>query len=147
QSARRCVLEALTAGWRDVIAAAPDVDLLGAISRRGFRLIQALQLTVVAFVECRITFDRQGLLPDALQDNLQRFNGTPQHRGICLIETNTAEFLAGAPRLLTAFVRERYVGPAGKAILEVPLRFAVANQHEVRHCPWCALIATEKVRG
>ena len=44
---------------RDVVAAAPDLDLRFAVLRRGFRFVEPLQRPVMPFVEPPAPFDRQ----------------------------------------------------------------------------------------
>src|SRR5262245_192834 len=70
QRARRSVLQAFTAGRRNVPAAPPQVYLLLAELRGGLSLVQTLQVTVVSLVQRLVVLDRQVRLADDRKDDL-----------------------------------------------------------------------------
>jgi len=68
------------ARWRHIIAPSPQLYLLIAVLLCRLRLVQTLQCTVVPFIQRFVVLDRQMLLPDDLQHDLQRIDGALQDR-------------------------------------------------------------------
>src|SRR5207247_10172728 len=56
-----------------------------------------------------------------------------EHRSEELVDAPAAELLPRGARLGLAAWRERHVDPAGEAVLQVPLRLAVAQEEQIRH--------------
>ena len=96
-------------------------------------LVQALQRAVVAFVEAPVLITGsqcRSISSSACPGGPDR---ALQHRGEGDVELVALglQQAAGRLRLHHAGGREADVGPAGEAVLEVPGRFAVADQHEL----------------
>jgi hypothetical protein len=124
--------------WRRrVVAAAPDQHLLVTELRRHVGLVQALQRTVVAFVQAPVVLHRHPGAVHLVQGVPQRPDRALEHRGVGHVEL-VAGFLQQAPgllRLLHAGGCQRHIGPAGEAVLQVPGRFPVADQDKFVHGP------------
>ena len=62
----------------------------------------------------------------------QRSNGALEHRGVGHVESIALglQHHAGFVSFLASFVGEIHIGPAGEAILFVPIALAVAEQYE-----------------
>src|SRR5438093_3419244 len=120
QHAGRGVGQALAAGWPDVVAPPPEVDLLRAEALRGLRLVQALEVAVLALVERRVALGRQR--PDAgrLEREARGLDRARQDRGVQLVDPVPAELLTRLPGFGLAAWREGDVDPAREAVLEVP---------------------------
>src|SRR2546422_997893 len=56
-----------------------------------------------------------------------------EHGGEELVDAPAAELLSRSARLGLAAGRERHVDPVGEAVLQVPLRLAVAQEEQIRH--------------
>ena len=120
---------------RHVVAAAPDQHLLVAVLLGHVGLVQALQRAVVALVQAPVVLHRQPGAVHHIERMPQRPDGALQHRGHGEVEL-VAGLLEQAPRLARlrhAGVGQRHIGPAGEAVLEVPGRFAVADEDELVH--------------
>src|SRR5581483_10582692 len=127
--------QALAAGGRDVVAAAPDVDLLVAVLLRGLRLVQPLQVAVVPLVQRLVALDREIVRCELLEDDRERLLRAHELRREAAREAD-AGFLqaaAGAARLLASLLGERDVDPAREAVLEVPLGLAVTEEDQNGH--------------
>src|SRR3954451_20770171 len=120
---------------RDVVAAAPDVDLLVAVPGRCLGLVQALQAAVVALVQLPALELRQPHHVELVEDDPERADGALQDRGVGEVEAQ-ALGLQEAPRearMLDAALAEVDVDPAGEAVLLVPVALAVAHHNEDGH--------------
>ena len=114
---------------RDVIASAPAQNHFLAEFRRSFRLVQALQGAVMAFIEA----------PGGMNGDphaVHRFHGYPQrpyrpfeNRGVreFELEPRFGHEDSRAPRLFPPVFGQVHIGPAGKLIRFVPHGFAVAE--------------------
>ena len=111
------------------------MDLLVAKALGGLGLVKALQVTIVALVEGLVFFYREVTLSEHLKDNLQGADRALQHRGEGAVKAQPCglEFLSGLPSFFFALGRKRHLHPAGEAVLQVPERFAVAQQHQISH--------------
>ena len=120
---------------RDGVGAAPDQHLLVAILGGGLGLVQALQGAVMALVQAPGHADRGVHGVHRVQGDPQGADGALEQRGIGQVE-GIAFFLeqfAGLAGLFAAGVGQVDVGPAGEAVFQVPLAFAVAHQNEFMH--------------
>ena len=133
QHARRRVGEALAARRSDVVAPPPESHLLGAEPLPRLVLVHAGDVAVHALVECCVALGRERADAGGLEREVGGLRGPHQHRGVELVDLPAAELLAGGARLRLATRREGHVDPAGEAVLEVPLRLAVAEQDQVGH--------------
>jgi hypothetical protein len=104
----------------------------GAELLRGLGLVESLQLAVVPLVQRGAALDRQVSLPDHPQDDVERLDGALQLRRVGAVEAYAAQRLAGALSLAAAGLGQRNVDPAGEAVLQIPLRFAVPYQDQQR---------------
>ena len=115
---------------RDVVGAAPDLDLLLAVLGRGLGLVQALQRAVVALVEAPALVHRDPVLVQLAQRDVEGADGALERGGIGHVEAQAflAHQAAAGRGLGPALLGEVDVDPAGEAVLEVPLALAVAQQ-------------------
>ena len=115
---------------RGRIRAAPDLDLRIAELRRGLRLVEPLQCTVMALVEPPRVLHRDPHAVELLQRDPQRLDCALQHRSECQVELEAfrVQDLSGGFCLAHALVGEADIGPAREAIFHVPRRFAVAQR-------------------
>src|SRR5690606_5001658 len=121
--------------WGDGIGATPDQYLFVAELGGGFRLVQALQGTVMALVQAPAQADRRVHGVHGIQSNPQRADGPLQHRTEGQVELK-AFFLQQFARLARLFapgVGQVDIGPAGETVFEVPLALAVAHQDDLVH--------------
>ena len=120
---------------RDVVAAAPDENLLVAVFGGGFGLVQTLEGAVMAFVEAPVFFDRDSDEVEFLEDGPEGVERALQERGVGDVEREPLFFekLAGGFGFQAALVAEVDVGPAGEAVFVVPGAFAVADENELIH--------------
>lgn len=121
--------------WRNVIAAAPDENLLVAELCGGLGFVEALERAVVAFVETPVLFHGNPDLIELGQDAPERVEGAFQDRHIGDVEGEALLFqkLAGSFRLGAAFVAEFDIVPASEAVFFVPGAFAVADEDKFMH--------------
>src|SRR5438128_185084 len=117
----------------DVVAPPPDLHLLGAESLPRLVLVHAGDVAVHALVERRVALGWGRADAGGLEREARGLCGPHEHRGVELVDLPAAELLAGGARLRLATRREGHVHPAGEAVLEVPLRLAVAEQDQVGH--------------
>ena len=119
--------------WRNVIAAPPDMNLVVAIFRRGFTLIEALQGTVVAFVQPPVANDRNPHQVHLVLDVPERTNRTLQNGCVSDVEVvaEVPEELSGRDRFRVAFLREIDIVPTRKQVLEIPVTLAVTAENEL----------------
>ena len=71
--------------------------------------------------------------PRFLERQIRCVDGALQHGRIHTIDPPSAQLGPGSARLGDAALRQRYVHPAGEAILEIPLGLPVTQQDQVRH--------------
>ncbi|MOA19644.1 hypothetical protein D3C78_1400420 [compost metagenome] len=119
----------------DGVGAAPDQHLFVAILGGGFGFIQALQRAVVAFVQAPVHAHRGVHGVHGVQRDPQRADGALEHRRVGQVE-GIAFFLqqlTGLAGLFTAGFGQVDVGPAGEAVFQIPLAFAVAHQNKFMH--------------
>ena len=118
-----------------VVAAAPDQHLVIAILLGRFRFVQALQTTVVALVQAVVLDHGQPGAVHFVQRVPQGVDGALEHAGVAQVEIPAfgLEQLAGRHGLRHTGGSQVDIGPAGKAVFEVPGGFAVANEDEFVH--------------
>ena len=116
-----------------VEAAAPDVHLLRSVLLRHLRLVQSLQVAVVALVERLVHRHRHLLVPGMLERDRRGAHRALERRCVHRVDLHAAQLDAGRRRLLFAERREVDILPAGEPVLEVPLRLAVAEKYELGH--------------
>jgi hypothetical protein len=120
---------------RNVVAAAPDLDLRFAVLLRRLRLVQPLQRAIVPLVQPPAVDDRQPHLIEPVERDPERANRALQHRRVGEVESVAAvlEQLAGGAGLFAAAFGQIDVGPSGEAVFLVPDALAVAEQYECGH--------------
>ncbi len=121
---------------RNIVAAAPDVDLLVAVLGGGLGLVEALQGAVVAFVQAPVADHRYPHPVHFVEHQPQRANGAFEYRRERDVEliAHLAEQLAGVNRLPDSLFGEVDVFPAREQVLEVPVTLAVTTEYELaRH--------------
>src|SRR5439155_20964403 len=135
QGAGSGIFEALSTRRGDVIAAPPQMDLLVAKALGGLGFVKALQVAIVALVEGLVFFHGEVTLPEHVKDNLQGADRALQHRreGAVKAQPCGLEFLAGLPSFFFSPGRKRHLHPAGEAVLQVTLRLAMTQQHQMSH--------------
>src|ERR1700679_2832993 len=91
---------------RNIVAAAPDLDLRFAVLLDGLRLVEPLQGTVVAFVEAPAAFHRNPHAVGGIQDQPQRADRTLQHRSErnLRLDLFTLQLAPGLSRLLAPLI-------------------------------------------
>ena len=121
--------------WRDVVAAAPDEDLLVAVFCGGFAFVQALESAVMAFVEAPVFFDGDPDKVEFLEDGPERVEGAFEDGGVGDVEREAFVFeeFTGGFGFGAAFIAEFDVGPAGESVFFIPGAFAVADENEFIH--------------
>ena len=121
--------------WRNVIATAPDQNLLVAELRGGLGFVEALERSVVAFVETPVLFHGNPELIELGQDAPERVEGSFQDRDIGDIEGEALFFekLACCLRFGAAFVAEFDIVPTCEAVFFVPSAFAVTDDDKFMH--------------
>ena len=119
-----------------VVAAAPDVHLVGAVFFRGLLLVQTLQRAVVALVQAPAFGLRHPQLAAFFQHDVAGFDGAGQHRRERLVEfvAGSGELLPRRLRFGNAFFAQIDVAPAGKQVFGVPFALAVADKYKFHHC-------------
>ena len=120
---------------RNVVAAAPDFYLCLAVFGRGFRLVEALQRTIVTFVEAPRPVDRNPQHVHLVERNPERAERALEHRRVGHVEL---EFLlghqtTGFARFFATLFTQVDVVPAGEPVFLVPGAFAVSKQDETMH--------------
>lgn len=111
-------LEGLSAGGRDIVAAPPDVDLLLAPLFAGIVLVEPGELAVVALVERLVLVDRDVLLVDLVEDDVERGLGAREGRGEGDVKLVAAlgELFAALLGLFAALFGQFGVLPAGEQV-------------------------------
>jgi len=84
-------------------------------------------------VQGTVFLDGDAGLPDRLEDDREGFLRAPQGRRERAIKTEGPDAFGSATRLRASGVDERHVHPTGKAVVKIPLRLAVTNEHEDSH--------------
>ncbi len=117
---------------RDVVAATPDLHLLGTVPGDRLRLVESLQRAVVALVEAPAALHRQPHHVELVERDPQRADRTLQHRREREVERDALglEQSPGLFRLLEALRGQVHVDPAREQVLEVPDALAVAQQYQ-----------------
>jgi hypothetical protein len=116
--------------WRDVIAAAPDENLLIAELCRRLCLVQTLERSVVALVETPGLVDRNPEFVEFIENDREGAEGALQDGHKSAIEAVTfllEEFSRGLG-LAETLVIEINIGPTGESVFAVPSAFAVADE-------------------
>src|SRR5262245_30953930 len=121
--------------WLHIVAASPQMGLLGAVLRRGLRLVQTLQRAVVTLVQAPAALHRNPHEIHAVQHEPEGADGALEHRSEGQIERVSllAQHLGRRLRLRPPLVVEIDVGPAGEPVLPIPRALTVAQQDERFH--------------
>ena len=121
--------------WRDVVAAAPNEDLVVAEFRSGLAFVEALERAVVAFVQAPVFFHGNPKLVEFGEDAPEGVERTLEDGDIGDVEREAflLEEFAGGLGLGAAFVAELDIVPAGEAVFFIPGAFAVADENEFVH--------------
>src|SRR5690606_13084364 len=116
---------------RDVVAAPPELDLLGTVLLHGLSLIEALQRAVVTLVQAPAPLDRQPHEVHLVQHDPRGADSALEDRGEDEVELEPLllEKPPGFARLITARVGQVDVDPAGKKVLQVPDALSVTEQY------------------
>src|SRR5690606_35903940 len=119
-------------GRRHVVAAAPDLHLLGAEPLGRLLLVQPLQVAVVALVQAPAAPHRDPRPPHLPQGQLGRADGPHQDRRVDDVgqDAPLGHEPAGGDRLGLTGGGQVAVVPAGEQVLQVPLALAAAEQHQ-----------------
>lgn len=117
---------------RDVKRSAPDLHLLRSVPGCGRCLVEAGEPAIMALVQTPVLFDGQPQPPHRLERKVERLDRTRLEAREAEVEVQPLcrHQLAGRFRLNLALPRQVHVPPAREAVLEVPDRLAVADQHE-----------------
>ena len=133
QRARQRILQALAAGRRHVVGAAPDQHLVLAPFLAGVILVEAGEIAVVAFVEREI-FRRSAspVWPISSSIRSSVCCGARQVRGEGDVERQPLrlQLAAGLLGLGDALLGEVRILPAGEQVLQIPFALAVTHEHE-----------------
>ena len=115
----------------DVIAAAPDLDLLLPVFLGGLLLVEALQRSVVALVQPPAALHRDPARPISARASSAVWIARTSTE-VCTTEgASPASYQApGLDRLPHPLLAERDVMPAGEQVLEVPGALPVAEQDQ-----------------
>ena len=110
------------------------MDLVIPVLGGRFRLVQALQGTIVALVQAIVADHRDPHLVHVVQNAPQGAHGTLEHRGVSHIELKAGflQQLACGAGFLAALFGQIHVFPAGEAVFLVPYALAVADQYQFR---------------
>jgi len=117
---------------RRVVAAPPGMHLFGAVALRGLLLVEALQRSVVTFVEPPTALDRQPRLIHGVERQVLGDHGSRLQRRVRRVEPEPGRGHGDPGRgcLGTALVGERHVVPPREQVGEVPLGLAVTEDDE-----------------
>mmetsp|Transcript_24887 Transcript_24887/g.52754 ORF Transcript_24887/g.52754 Transcript_24887/m.52754 type:complete len:203 (-) Transcript_24887:2-610(-) len=127
----RVVLAGLLQGRRrDVEAAAPDLDLLGAVLDHCLLLVEAREAAVHALVEAPSLVHGHEELVSRLECEVQGLDGPLEEGGVGNVDLDALRFeqLAGTLALPHTLIRQVHIDPAREAIRDIPLRLAVARE-------------------
>ena len=122
-------------GWRNVVTAAPDEDLIVTELGCGFRFIETLEGAVMALVEAPIFFHWDPELIEFRENAPERIESAFKNGNVGNIETETFFFeeFAGGLGFGAAFVAEFDVVPTSEAVFFFPGAFAVADEDKFIH--------------
>src|SRR5262249_30381803 len=122
--------------------AAPDLDLRLAELRRCLRLVQPLKRSVMTFIEAPRTMHGNPHQVHDIERNPERANRSLQHGGVGDVEREAAceEGAPGRGRLGPPLLGQVNIGPAGEAVLAVPVALTVSQKNKFVH-PGALLIA------
>lgn len=125
-------LERLTTGRGDVVASAPDVDLLLTPLLPGVVLVQAGELTVVTLVEGLVLVDGDVLLTDLLELDAKGGLSTLEGRGESDVELDAggSHALGTGQGLLATELSKSRVLPTGEEVELVPFGLTVTSEDE-----------------
>mmetsp|Transcript_11088 Transcript_11088/g.23495 ORF Transcript_11088/g.23495 Transcript_11088/m.23495 type:complete len:310 (+) Transcript_11088:233-1162(+) len=129
----RVVLAARVDGrWGDVVAAAPDQDLVLPVLVDGLLLVESLEAPVVALVHLPRLGDGDPHAVRLLEDVPEGADGALLQRGKgdVGLDPGLVDELSALGGLDVAGVAEGAVVPAGELVGEVPGRFSVSHQDE-----------------
>src|SRR5690606_39092529 len=120
---------------RHVVAAAPDLHLLGPEALGRLRLVAAGEVAVVALVQPPVPFHGDPRAVHRPQRQLHRVDGAGLQRGVGHVGGDAAlgHQAPRLDRLPLAELGELGVPPAGEEVQLVPLALAVAEQHVTVH--------------
>src|SRR5271165_523412 len=118
--------------WRNIVAAAPNLDLRLAMLFDRLRLVEPLQGSVVAFVEAPASLHRNPHPIGGVQNQPQRADSAFQHRGEgdLGLELFALQFAPRLLRLLESLIAQVDVVPAGEQVLDVPNALSVTDQDQ-----------------
>ena len=110
------------------------MHLLVAIFGSGFRLVQALQGAIVAFVQAVVADHRNPHLVHIVQNGPQGTDGALEHGSVSHIELKACFLQQFASRagFFAALIGEIHVFPAGETVFLVPNALAMADQYQFR---------------
>lgn len=114
---------------RDVIASAPDQDLIFSVLVDSFLFIESLKSTVMAFIQFPVFRDRDPHEIRLLQNMPQGSDCTLQERGkrnVCR-QSFLLDKLPSFDDFFVALWGERAVIPACELVFQIPSGFTVAN--------------------
>ena len=125
----------LEGGRGDVVAAAPDEDLLVTEFRGGLGFVEALERSVVAFVQSPVLFHWDPELVEFGEDAPEGVEGAFENGDVGDVEGEALAFqeLAGSLGFFAALVAEVDIVPTGEKVFLVPSAFAVADENEFVH--------------
>ncbi len=106
------------------------MHLLVTVLGRGFRLVEALQRTVVSFVQSPVANDRNPHLVHLVEDMPQSADGAFQYRRVGDVElvTHLGQQFAGSYSFLIALFGQVHVRPAREQVLEIPVALPVTAE-------------------
>lgn len=125
-------LQALTAGRRDIVASAPDVDLVLAPLLPGVVLVETAELAVVALVESLVLVDGDVFLTNLLELNAEGSLCTLESgsEGNVELDSSGSDTLGTGEGLLATELGESRVLPTSEQVELVPLGLTVARKDE-----------------
>jgi hypothetical protein len=108
------------------------MGLLSAMALCGFDLVEALECTVMTFVETPVALHWQPHLPQSVEGEVISDYGSGQHRGVSHIEAETlsSHGVAGRNGLSDALIGEWHIVPTGEQVAKVPRGLTVAQHDE-----------------
>lgn len=112
---------------RHVERASVGLELFGTVFLHRLRLVSALQVTVVTFVESPRALDGQPRLAGFVEGNVGGLDGTCQQRGVddVELEVGLLDQFPGSLGFLLALFSQRDVDPTSELVGGVPFRLTV----------------------